>query len=118
MFYLNSSFPSIWYNNDSNGRSLVSEDSSTTVRAIFSRRGSVEFVCGFYCFGSCTYYLFSVAIVGGGNHSVVWSTNVGHPVKEGVALQLTVDGELVLRNSDGDQYIRQVCGGNEHDSMG
>ncbi|KAL7215795.1 hypothetical protein ACSBR1_027860 [Camellia fascicularis] len=51
---------------------------------------------------SCTYYLFSVAIVGGGNHSVVWSTNVGHPVKEGVALQLTVDGELVLRNSDGD----------------
>ncbi|CAL5423535.1 unnamed protein product [Camellia sinensis] len=82
--------------------SLVSEDSSTTVRAIFSRRGSVEFVCGFYCFGSCTYYLFSVAIVGGGNHSVVWSTNVGHPVKEGATLQLTVDGELELQNSDGD----------------
>ncbi|KAL7185336.1 hypothetical protein ACSBR2_027302 [Camellia fascicularis] len=61
MFYLNSSFPSILYNNDSN-----------------------------------------VAIVGGGNHSVVWSTNVGHPVKEGATLQLTVDGGLVLRNSDGD----------------
>ncbi|CAL5342801.1 unnamed protein product [Camellia sinensis] len=82
--------------------SLVSEDSSTTVRAIFSRRESVEFVCGFYCFSSCTYYLFSVAIVGGGNHSVVWSTNVGHPVKEGATLQLTVDGELELQNSDGD----------------
>ncbi|CAL5342786.1 unnamed protein product [Camellia sinensis] len=102
MFYFNSSFPSIGNNNDSNGRSLVSEDSSTTVRAIFSRRGSVEFVCGFYCFDSCTYYLFSVAIVGGGNHSAVWSTNVGHPVKEGAALQLTVDGELELQNSDGD----------------
>ncbi|XP_028067868.1 uncharacterized protein LOC114270531 [Camellia sinensis] len=102
MFYLNSSFPSICYTNDSNGRSLVSEDSSTTMRAIFSRRGSVEFVCGFYCFGSCTYYLFLVAIVGGGNHSVVWLANVGHPVKEGVTLQLTVDGELLLQNSDGD----------------
>ncbi|XP_028105504.1 EP1-like glycoprotein 4, partial [Camellia sinensis] len=102
MFYLNSSFPSIWYNNDSDGKSLVSEDSSTTVREIFSRRGGVEYVCGFYCFGSCTYYLFSVAIVGGGNHSVVWSTNVGHPVKEGATLQLTVDGELELQNSDGD----------------
>ncbi|CAL5373619.1 unnamed protein product [Camellia sinensis] len=66
------------------------------------KKGSVEFVCGFYCFGSCTYYLFSVAIVGGGNHSVGWSTNVGHPVKEGATLQLTVDGELALRNSDGD----------------
>ncbi|CAL5403857.1 unnamed protein product [Camellia sinensis] len=95
-------FPSIGNNNDSNGRSLVSEDNSTTVRAILSRRGSVEFVCGFYCFGSCTYYLFSVAIVGGGNQSVVWSTNVGHSVKEGATLQLTVDGELGLRNSDGD----------------
>ncbi|KAL7185339.1 hypothetical protein ACSBR2_027305 [Camellia fascicularis] len=77
-------------------------DSSTTVRAIFSRKGSVEFVCGFYCFGTCTYYLLSVAIVGGGNHSVVWSANVSHPVKEGATLQLTVDGELVLRNLDGD----------------
>ncbi|CAL5406710.1 unnamed protein product [Camellia sinensis] len=82
--------------------SLVSEDSSITVREIFSRRGGVEFVCGFYCFGSCTYYLFSVAIVGGGNRSVVWSTNEGHPVKEGATLQLTVDGELELQNSDGD----------------
>ncbi|CAL5343317.1 unnamed protein product [Camellia sinensis] len=102
MFYLNSSFSSIWYNNDSNGKSLVSEDNSTIVRAIFSRRGSVEFVCGFYYFGNCTYYLLSVAIVGGGNHSVGWSANVGHPVKEDATLQLTVDGELVLRNSDVD----------------
>ncbi|KAL7174111.1 hypothetical protein ACSBR2_033379 [Camellia fascicularis] len=94
MFYPNSSFPPIWYNNDSNGKSVVSEDSLTTVRAIFSRRGSVEFVCGFYFFGSCTNYLLLVAIVGGGNHSVVWSANVGHPMKEGATLQFIVDGEL------------------------
>ncbi|KAL7202449.1 hypothetical protein ACSBR1_034007 [Camellia fascicularis] len=93
-FYLNSSFPPIWYNNDSNGKSVVSEDGLTTVRAIFSRRGSVEFVFGFYFFGSCTNYLLLVAIVGGGNHSVVWSANVGHPVKEGATLQFIVDGEL------------------------
>ncbi|KAL7215792.1 hypothetical protein ACSBR1_027857 [Camellia fascicularis] len=51
---------------------------------------------------SCTYYLFSVAIVGRGNQSVVWSTNVGHLVKEGATLQLIGDRELVLQNSNGD----------------
>ncbi|KAL0406474.1 UNVERIFIED_CONTAM: G-type lectin S-receptor-like serine/threonine-protein kinase SD2-5, partial [Sesamum latifolium] len=67
---------------------------------------------GFYCNGDCERYLFSVFIIqtnsGGGITSpavgfpqVVWSANRNSPVRINATLQLTPDGDLVLRDADG-----------------
>ncbi|XP_039160342.1 G-type lectin S-receptor-like serine/threonine-protein kinase SD2-5 [Eucalyptus grandis] len=68
--------------------------------------------CGFYCNGNCNTYLFAVFIVqvnsGGsivlptiGFPQVVWSANRNNPVKIGAMLELTSEGDLVLKDADG-----------------
>ncbi|PON69343.1 Tyrosine-protein kinase, partial [Parasponia andersonii] len=91
-YYIDSGLPSTWYTNNSvvmNGWNM---------RVILSAKG---FYCGFYCSGSCSFYLFSVVAVGGGNHSAVWSVNTDQPLRENASVQLTRDKGLVLRDSDG-----------------
>ncbi|CAK9168342.1 unnamed protein product [Ilex paraguariensis] len=108
IFYLNSSLP--WYNNTSTNMTLNGDDGSK-LRVVLSSRNNptanmtppntLGFVCGFYCIDSCNEYLFSLAVVGADIPSVVWSANRDHPVQENATLQLTGDGDLVLRNSNG-----------------
>ncbi|XP_059665030.1 G-type lectin S-receptor-like serine/threonine-protein kinase SD2-5 [Cornus florida] len=100
IYYLNSTLPSTWYNNDSINTTPNGADGSK-VRPLLSTKQTVGFACGFYCINACTDYLFSVVVIRGGNHSVVWSANTEHPVKENAKLQLTGDGGLVLLDSDG-----------------
>ncbi|CAK9168341.1 unnamed protein product [Ilex paraguariensis] len=100
IFYLNSSLPSMWYNNNSTNMTIRGDDGSV-IRVVLSRQNSVGYVCGFYCINFCYEYLLSVVVVGIGNPSVVWSANRDHPVQENATLQLTGDGDLVLRNSNG-----------------
>lgn len=71
-----------------------------------------RFACGFYCNGKCDSYLFAIFLVQTNSIShivsptvsfpqVVWSANRDHPVKTNATLQLTSDGDLVLRDADG-----------------
>ncbi|KAI6673182.1 hypothetical protein NL676_001088 [Syzygium grande] len=69
------------------------------------------YACGFYCNGNCNTYLLAVFIVqvsGGmifrrnmGFPQVVWSANRNNPVKIGATLELTSEGDLVLKDPDG-----------------
>lgn len=101
-----------WINSPSAPHSVPFTDGST-VRAILLR-GSFgpKFACGFFCNGNCDSYLFAIFIVqtnsGSGITSpnigfpqVVWSANRNNPVKINATLQLTSDGDLVLRDVDG-----------------
>ncbi|XP_002277406.2 G-type lectin S-receptor-like serine/threonine-protein kinase SD2-5 [Vitis vinifera] len=110
VFYLNSSVPLTWYNNDS--IKIMTPADGSKVRVVLLRQQSISFVCGFYCVEACNSYLFSIVAVGGGNSSVVWSANRNYPVKENATLQLTVDGGLVLQDSDGTQVWSTNGSGN------
>lgn len=101
-----------WINSPAAPHSVPFTDGST-VRAILLR-GSFgpKFACGFFCNGNCDSYLFAIFIVqtnsGSGITSpsigfpqVVWSANRNNPVKINATLQLTSDGDLVLRDVDG-----------------
>ncbi|XP_059665031.1 G-type lectin S-receptor-like serine/threonine-protein kinase SD2-5 [Cornus florida] len=100
-FHLNSNFPTAWHNNNSLNTLSAAGDDVSKVRVVLLRQRGADFVSGFYCADNCNYYVFSVVVVGGGNHSVVWSANRSHPVRENATLQLTRDGGLVLRDSNG-----------------
>ncbi|GAA0166511.1 hypothetical protein LIER_21650 [Lithospermum erythrorhizon] len=101
-----------WFNTESAPHSVRFTD-TTIVRAILLR-GSFgpRYACGFYCNGTCDSYLFAVFIVQTNSGSgivqpaigfpqVVWSANRNNPVKLNSTLQLTSDGNLVLRDADG-----------------
>ncbi|XP_044973492.1 EP1-like glycoprotein 1 [Hordeum vulgare subsp. vulgare] len=81
-----------------------------------------SYAFGFFCTASqprgdgpaapCTEFLLGVAVVycnsgagmtfvTAGVPQVVWSANRGSPVRHGAAAELTVDGDLVLRSSNG-----------------
>ncbi|KAK3407129.1 hypothetical protein EUGRSUZ_K03237 [Eucalyptus grandis] len=65
--------------------------------------------CGFYCKGNCTSYLFAVLIITvgdlyqgvGPSPRVVWSANRNNPIKIGATLELMPEGNLVLKDVDG-----------------
>ncbi|KAK4342253.1 hypothetical protein RND71_038069 [Anisodus tanguticus] len=101
-----------WVNSVTANHSVDFTDSST-VRAILLRGtfGPTS-ACGFYCNGNCESYLFAIFIVNTNSVSfitstsigfpqVVWSANRNKPVKINSTLQLTAEGDLVLRDADG-----------------
>ncbi|KAL0406468.1 UNVERIFIED_CONTAM: Receptor-like serine/threonine-protein kinase SD1-8 [Sesamum latifolium] len=110
--YPTANLSSSWINSVSANHSVSFTDNST-VRAILLRGTfGPKYACGFYCSGTCERYLFSVFIVqtnsdGGitspdkGFPQVVWSANRNSPFRINATLQLTPDGDLVLRDADG-----------------
>ncbi|KAK4369046.1 hypothetical protein RND71_012838 [Anisodus tanguticus] len=101
-----------WVNSVSANHSVDFTDNST-VRAILLRGTfGPKYACGFYCNGNCESYLFAIFIVQTNSISliiqpaigfpqVVWSANRNNPVKINSTLQLTAEGDLVLRDADG-----------------
>ncbi|CAA2998286.1 G-type lectin S-receptor-like serine threonine-kinase SD2-5 [Olea europaea subsp. europaea] len=101
-----------WINSVSANHSIDFTDGST-IRAILLRGTfGPRYACGFYCKGNCETYLFAIFIVqtnsGGGITSpsigfpqVVWSANPNNPVRINSTLQLTYNGDLVLKDVDG-----------------
>ncbi|XP_077226965.1 G-type lectin S-receptor-like serine/threonine-protein kinase SD2-5 [Tasmannia lanceolata] len=68
----------------------------------------LRFSCGFICSGTCDSFLFAIfsegiilGPVGSVNPHIVWSANRDNPISENGTLQLTQDGDLVLRDVDG-----------------
>ncbi|KAJ9554549.1 hypothetical protein OSB04_018594 [Centaurea solstitialis] len=66
------------------------------------------FVCGFFCNGTCTSYIFSIFIIhyimgdrDGYRSDAIWFANENHLIRQDATLNLTAAGELVLQDVDG-----------------
>ncbi|PIA33921.1 hypothetical protein AQUCO_03900046v1 [Aquilegia coerulea] len=101
-----------WTNNPSIEHSVDFGDGSKVRSILLRGTFGPRFACGFYCNGNCTSFLFAIFIVQTNSASyitspaigfpqVVWSANRNNPVQENATLQLTENGDLVLRDVDG-----------------
>ncbi|CAI9296501.1 unnamed protein product [Lactuca saligna] len=85
------------WTNDESSIPFTNFVDGSRIRVILS--GS-KFMCGFFCKGMCTSYLFAI-IIHRNDPMVIWSANRNNPVKEGATLNLTATGELMLKEVDG-----------------
>ncbi|KAJ1260406.1 hypothetical protein BS78_10G229700 [Paspalum vaginatum] len=117
--YPTANVSTLWTNNGASLEHSVTYNDGSVVRAIVLRSPETfygpSFAAGFCCAAApCNgdAFLFAVFIVytnsGGGITmsttgipQVVWSANRLHPVGENATLQLTRDGDLILRDPDG-----------------
>ncbi|KAM7503144.1 hypothetical protein LguiB_002048 [Lonicera macranthoides] len=110
--YPTANLSSSWLNNVSAPHSINFIDRSRITAILLRGTSGPRFACGFFCNGNCTSYLFAIYIVqtnGGGGivkqsigfPQVVWSANRNKPVGSNAMLQLSLDGDLVLRDADG-----------------
>jgi len=118
--YPTANLSTLWTNNNASLKHTVTYTDDSVVRAIILRSPKTtfygpSFAAGFFCPSApCdnSAFLFAVFIVytnsGAGITSVVngipqvvWSANRVHPVKENATLELTGDGNLILRDADG-----------------
>ncbi|KAK3407121.1 hypothetical protein EUGRSUZ_K03227 [Eucalyptus grandis] len=96
-----------WTNNATANHSTQYSAGSVVQKILFRRAGvTAYYSCGFYCKGKCTSYLFAVLIIKpdyrvDGSPRVVWSANRNNPIKIGATLELTPEGDLVLKDADG-----------------
>ncbi|CAI9776983.1 unnamed protein product [Fraxinus pennsylvanica] len=101
-----------WINSVSANHSVDFTDGSTIRSILLRGTFGPRYACGFYCKGNCETYILAIFIVqtnsGGGITSpsigfpqVVWSANPNNPVRINSTLQLTYDGDLVLKDVDG-----------------
>ncbi|XP_049412561.1 G-type lectin S-receptor-like serine/threonine-protein kinase SD2-5 isoform X2 [Solanum stenotomum] len=110
--YPSANLSTTWINSISADHSVNFTDGST-IRAILLRGTfGPKYACGFYCNGNCDTYLFAIFIVQTNSASritspaigfpqVVWSANRNKPVRINSTLELTAEGDLVLRDADG-----------------
>ncbi|KAI5021302.1 hypothetical protein ZWY2020_055147 [Hordeum vulgare] len=111
--YPTANLSTLWVNNDASLPLSMHYKGGLAVRPILLRSQSTHygqsFAIGFFCAPPCDMFYFAVFIVqtdGGariidGNPQVVWSANRARPVRENATIELTSDGELVLRDADG-----------------
>ncbi|XP_018720682.2 G-type lectin S-receptor-like serine/threonine-protein kinase SD2-5 [Eucalyptus grandis] len=99
-----------WTINATANHSTQYRDGSVVQEILFRGKGATAYYsCGFYCKGNCTSYLFAVLIFPavlfergpGEGPRVVWSANRNNPIKIGATLELTPEGDLVLKDADG-----------------
>ncbi|KAG8053296.1 hypothetical protein GUJ93_ZPchr0001g29885 [Zizania palustris] len=105
-----------WVNNAASLPHSVSYTDGSEVRAIVLRSPKTffgpSFAAGFFCTPPCHEFLFAVFIVYtnsgakitlpvNGAAQVTWSANRASPVAENATLELTSDGNLVLREASG-----------------
>ncbi|KAF0890568.1 hypothetical protein E2562_003779 [Oryza meyeriana var. granulata] len=105
-----------WVNNAAVLPHSIPYSDGSAVRAVVLRSprtlSGPSFAAGFFCAPPCQVFLFAVFIVQtnsgagitltvNGIAQVVWSANRASPVGENATLELTGDGDLVLRESNG-----------------
>ncbi|XP_010242180.1 PREDICTED: G-type lectin S-receptor-like serine/threonine-protein kinase SD2-5 [Nelumbo nucifera] len=103
---------SSWTNITSNAHSVVYDSGYKVLVSPILITGidqNPRFACGFYCNGNCTSFLFAVLVVPIDNvtgmaileeSEPVWSANRDKPVGANATLNLTADGDLILRDFD------------------
>ncbi|XP_048561758.1 G-type lectin S-receptor-like serine/threonine-protein kinase SD2-5 [Triticum urartu] len=101
-----------WVNNEDYISNLGFNDGSVVRSIVVSSPQTFfgpSFGAGFFCASPCNVFLFAVYIFHiDGIHGesktarphVVWSANRARPVREGATVELTIDGNLVLRDAD------------------
>ncbi|KAK8448559.1 hypothetical protein SEVIR_7G051000v4 [Setaria viridis] len=117
--YPTANLSTLWTNNNTSLEHSVTYNDGSVVRAIVLRSPKTfygpSFAAGFFCATApCDSgtFLFAVFILytnsGGkitmptnGLPQVVWSANRLHPVKQNATVELTGDGNLILRDADG-----------------
>ncbi|KAJ9554554.1 hypothetical protein OSB04_018599 [Centaurea solstitialis] len=102
--------PRVWYSTNQQALEEIEYDGSRINPVLIKKtdlRGQY-FICGFFCNGNCTSYIFSIFIIHYNAYlnfitpsDVIWSANEDHPTREGAILNLTAAGELVLQDVDG-----------------
>ncbi|KAJ9554555.1 hypothetical protein OSB04_018600 [Centaurea solstitialis] len=96
-------------NNIYGNNSIVFSDSSRIIPVLIKEIDpkTQYFVCGFFCNGTCTSYIFSMFIISYDRldilrqSQVIWFANEDHPIRQGAILNLTAAGDLVLQDVDG-----------------
>ncbi|XP_059292150.1 G-type lectin S-receptor-like serine/threonine-protein kinase SD2-5, partial [Lycium ferocissimum] len=107
--YPTANLSTTWINSLSAPGSVDFTDGSIVRPILLRGTFGPRYACGFYCNGNCESCLFSIFIVQtysssiilDGFPQVVWSANRNNPVKINSTLQLTAEGDLVLRDADG-----------------
>ncbi|KAJ9147148.1 hypothetical protein P3X46_029340 [Hevea brasiliensis] len=109
--YPTASLSTSWTNSPSLDGSVHFSDGSMVIPILVRARLGPSFACGFFCNGTCDSYLFAIFIVQTGGAyitsmsivfpQVVWSANRNNPVRINSTLQLTSDGDFILKDSDG-----------------
>ncbi|KAK3156435.1 hypothetical protein QOZ80_2AG0107270 [Eleusine coracana subsp. coracana] len=108
--------PSFWTNNNASIPYNATYNDGTLIRAILVRQNPAgfgpSFACGFICNAPCNVFQFAVFFISIGDSNnlafnamarprVVWTANRLRPVKENASVELTKDGNLILRDFDG-----------------
>jgi hypothetical protein len=114
--YPTANLSTLWTNNNVSLPHSVTYSDGSAARAIVLRSPQAlfgpSFAAGFFCTSPCNAFLFAVFIVytnsgaqmtnpTNGIPQVVWSANRARPVRENATLELSSDGNLVLRDADG-----------------
>ncbi|KAI3734283.1 hypothetical protein L6452_13748 [Arctium lappa] len=114
--YPSANLSNTWISNKYGSNSIVFSDGSRIIPILLKETDestqftaqSSKFLCGLFCNGTCTSFIFSIFIVHRSvlmTHMVpshaIWSANQDNPIREGATLNLTVAGELVLHDVDG-----------------
>ncbi|KAJ9554147.1 hypothetical protein OSB04_018192 [Centaurea solstitialis] len=97
-----------WINHQNASNSIFSSiDDSRIVPVLIKETNLTNqyFVCGFFCNGTCTSYIFSIFIIYYDMEfnevqpsHVIWFANEYHPIRQGAILNLTAAGESVLQD--------------------
>ncbi|KAJ9686061.1 hypothetical protein PVL29_015105 [Vitis rotundifolia] len=112
IYYSVANLSSSWTNNPVPGEYVGYDRSELMPILLRPNEGPTSFVCGFYCNYDCDGYLFAVLIfptmnVTVGRHPriiyprVVWSANRHALVSVNATLELTPEGDLILREANG-----------------
>uniref|UniRef100_A0A0E0DC69 Receptor-like serine/threonine-protein kinase n=1 Tax=Oryza meridionalis TaxID=40149 RepID=A0A0E0DC69_9ORYZ len=114
--YPTANLSTLWVNNKVILPHSISYTDGSSVRTIVLRSPQnlygPSFAAGFFCTPPCQAFLFTVFIVYtnsgagitlpvNGMAQVIWSANRANPVGENATLELTGDGNLVLREANG-----------------
>ncbi|KAF8044039.1 hypothetical protein BT93_A2122 [Corymbia citriodora subsp. variegata] len=110
--YPNATLSTRWTNNAmaSHSHRFVDESIAQTILLRRNEFFHLAYTCGFYCNGNCNSYLFAIFIIQlndnglvaeNGIPQVVWSANRNNPVKINSTLELTSEGDFVLKDADG-----------------
>lgn len=109
--YPSANLSTTWVNQINAPNSIFFSDESRIIPILLTQTDLTTqqlILCGFFCNGTCTSYIFSIFIVQMEKFfrkyvpsHVIWSANEDHPIRQDATLNLTAAGELVLLDVDG-----------------
>ncbi|KAI3734285.1 hypothetical protein L6452_13750 [Arctium lappa] len=106
-YYPTANLSTTWINHNNSYNSIDFSDGSRIILVLLKETEGTQFVCGFFCNGNCTSFIFSIFILKMNDYGgmvlshAIWYANQDNPIRQGATLNLTAAGELVLQDVDG-----------------